>query len=135
MSNDPPITTSEAITEGLRVVVRARYSAAHSDPQAGSWFFLYTVRLCNESTGKLKLLSRHWLIHDSTGHAEEVRGPGVIGKQPELEPGDEFEYTSGCPLRTPFGSMHGSYEIVREDGSTFQAEIARFELRQPSALH
>ena len=135
MPDPPPITTSEAITEGLRVSVSARYSAAHSDPQAGNWFFLYTIRLYNESTTKLKLLSRHWLINDSTGHAEEVRGPGVIGEQPELDPGEDFEYTSGCPLRTPFGSMKGSYEIVREDGSTFSAEIAQFELRQPRALH
>jgi ApaG protein len=135
MPNDPPITTSEALTEGLRVAVRARYSAAHSDPQAGNWFFVYTIRLSNEGSSKLKLLSRHWLINDSTGRAEEVRGPGVIGEQPELDPGEEFEYTSGCPLPTPFGSMQGRYEIAREDGSTFEAEIAKFELREPRALH
>jgi ApaG protein len=135
MSSSSPITTSEAVTEGLRVSVRARYSAEHSDPQAGRWFFLYTIRLSNESNEKLQLLSRHWLINDGTGSQEEVRGPGVVGQQPELVPGDDFEYTSGCPLPSPFGSMQGSYQISREDGSNFEAEIAKFELRQPSALH
>ena len=135
MASDPPITTSEAVTKGLRVAVRARYSAEHSDPQAGLWFFVYTIELSNEGSEKLQLLSRHWLINDGTGHTEEVRGPGVVGEQPELEPGEAFEYTSGCPLPTPFGSMQGSYEMSREDGSTFEAEIARFELRQPTALH
>ena len=135
MASDPPITTSEALTLGLRVAVRARYSAEHSDPQAGLWFFVYTIQLSNEGDERLQLLSRHWVINDGTGHTEEVRGPGVVGQQPELEPGDDFEYTSGCPLPTPFGSMQGSYEISREDGSTFDAEIAEFELRQPQAVH
>jgi ApaG protein len=135
MTGDSPITTSEALTQGVRVEVRARYSAEHSDPQAGRWFFLYTIRLKNEGSHKVQLLSRHWVISDGTGHAEEVRGPGVVGEQPELAPGEDFEYTSGCPLPTPFGSMQGSYEMLREDGSTFEAAIAEFTLRQPSALH
>ena len=135
MPNGPPITTSEATTEGLRVEVRARYSAEHSDPQSGLWFFLYTIRLCNEGDETVQLISRHWVINDGTGHAEEVRGPGVVGEQPELAPGEDFEYTSGCPLPTPFGTMQGSYQMSRADGSTFDAEIALFELRQPQAVH
>jgi ApaG protein len=135
MPSDSPITTSEALTEGVRVEVRARYCDERSDPQAGQWFFLYTIRLKNEGSETVQLLSRHWVINDATGHEEEVRGPGVVGQQPELAPGEDFEYTSGCPLPTPFGSMQGSYEMSREDGSTFQATVARFELRQPSALH
>ena len=135
MSTGPPTTTSEATTEGVRVEVRARYSAEHSDPQTGLWFFLYTVRLRNEGSETVQLVSRHWVINDGTGHAEEVRGPGVVGEQPELAPGEDYEYTSGCPLPTPFGSMQGSYQMCREDGSTFDAEIAEFELRQPQAVH
>ena len=110
-------------------------TAEHSDPAVGRWFFVYTIRLSNEGSEKLQLISRHWQISDGTGRAEEVRGPGVVGQQPELEPGEEFEYTSGCPLPTPFGSMQGCYEMCREDGSTFEAQIAQFELRQPRALH
>ena len=135
MSNDSPTTSSEAVTKGLRVAVRARYSAEHSDPQAGRWFFVYTIRLSNEGSETLQLVSRHWVIHDGTGQAEEVRGPGVVGQQPELEPGQAFEYSSGCPLPTPFGSMRGSYQMSCADGSGFDAEIAEFELRQPRSLH
>jgi len=128
-------TTSEAVTEGLRVTVRARYSPDHSDPARSEWFFLYTIRLRNESHETLQLLSRHWIIRNGAGKVEEVRGPGVVGEQPVLEPGDEYEYTSGCPLETPMGSMEGHYEMVWESGGSFDAEIARFELRQPTALH
>ena len=135
MSTGPPITTSEATTGGVRVQVRARYSAEHSDPQTGLWFFLYTIRLHNEGNESMQLISRLWVINDGTGRTEEVRGPGVVGEQPELAPGEDYEYTSGCPLPTPFGTMQGSYQMSREDGSTFEAEIAPFELRQPQAVH
>jgi ApaG protein len=130
-----PITTSDASTESVRVEVRAQYSPEHSDPTGSEWFFLYTIRITNESDQKVQLLNRHWLIQDATGKSQEVRGPGVVGEQPELDPGQSFEYTSGCPLPTPFGSMQGSYEMVREGGELFNATIARFDLRQPSALH
>jgi ApaG protein len=129
------VTRSEAVTEGLRVQVEAHYSPEHSDPGHSQWFFLYTIRLRNEGERTCQLLSRHWIIRSGTGNVEEVRGPGVVGEQPVLEPGDAFEYTSGCPLDTPFGSMEGTYQMVREDGSHFEAEIERFELRQPQALH
>ena len=128
-------TSSDSVTQGLRVSVRARYSPEHSDPPRSQWFFLYTIRLHNQSGETCQLLNRHWIIRNGAGKVEEVRGPGVVGEQPVLEPGDEYEYTSGCPLDTPFGSMEGSYEMVWESGGSFDAEIARFELRQPTALH
>jgi ApaG protein len=127
--------SSEACTHGVRVQVRARYSPEHSDPQRSYWFFLYTIRIANEGSRPVQLLTRHWIITDATGHVEEVRGPGVVGAQPRLEPGEEFEYTSGCPLRTPFGSMEGTFQMVGEDKSGFDARVARFELREPRAVH
>lgn len=132
---DAPVTGSEAVTHGIRVQVRARYSPEHSDPGQSQWFFLYTIRISNEGTAKAQLINRHWIIIDGTGHTEEVQGEGVVGQQPELEPGQSFEYTSGCPLGTPFGSMSGSYEMRRSDGVPFEVEIALFELVQPSAIH
>ena len=128
--------SSEACTEGIRVQVRARYSPEHSDPQRSQWFFLYTIRIANEGPGPVQLLTRHWTITDATGHVEEVRGPGVVGVQPRLEPGERFEYTSGCPLHTPFGSMEGTFQMVTdEEGEAFDAEVARFELLEPRAVH
>jgi ApaG protein len=129
------VSISEAVTEGLRVSVEARYSAEHSRPSANQWFFLYTIRIANEGAETCQLVSRHWIIRDATGRIEEVRGQGVVGEQPVLEPGDSFEYTSGCPLPTPFGSMEGTYQMVTAGGGHFDAEIARFELREPGAIH
>jgi ApaG protein len=119
------------------VKVRAKYSADHSDPQRSQWFFLYTIRITNEGEDPVQLLTRHWIITDATGHVEEVRGPGVVGAQPLLQPGESFEYTSGCPLRTPFGSMQGTFQMVypESDREGFDAEVARFELREPGAVH
>ena len=132
---EAPVTGSEAVTRGIRVQVRARYSPEHSDPAQSQWFFLYTIRISNEGDTVTQLVSRHWIIVDGTGHTEEVRGDGVIGQQPTLEPGQSFEYTSGCPLGTPFGSMSGTYEMQRVDGVAFEAEIALFELVLPTAIH
>jgi ApaG protein len=132
---DPTLSTSEAVTEGVRVCVRARYSAEHSSPQQSEWFFLYTITIANESDQSVTLINRNWLILDATGKSEEVHGPGVIGEQPALAPGQAFEYTSGCPLSTPFGSMSGTYEMSREDGTCFEAEVRLFQLRQPNAIH
>jgi ApaG protein len=129
------MSRSEAVTDGLRISVESRYSAEHSRPSANQWFFLYTIRISNEGAETCQLVSRHWIIRDATGRVEEVRGQGVVGEQPVLEPGDSFEYTSGCPLQTPFGSMEGSYQMVTEGGAHFDAEIARFELREPGAIH
>ena len=132
---DLPTGSSEASTEGVRVRARARYSPERSDPARSSWFFLYTIRITNEGSLAAQLLSRHWIITDATGKVEEVRGPGVVGAQPNLEPGESFEYTSGCPLQTPFGSMRGSFQMLRDDDSHFDAEIGLFELREPGGLH
>jgi ApaG protein len=129
------VPSSEAVTRGVRVVVNARYSASHSDPAKREWFFLYTVTISNEGEETVQLVNRHWVIMNANGHVEEVRGPGVIGNQPTLKTGEKFEYTSGCPLRTPFGSMHGEYEMVTEDGDTFLAEIAPFALRESETFH
>lgn len=129
------ISTSEAVTQGVRVTVRARYSPEHSSPQQSQWFFLYTITITNESDQSVKLLNRNWLILDATGKSEEVHGPGVIGEQPALAPGQAFEYTSGCPLSTPFGSMSGSYGMSREDGTRFEVEVRLFQLREPHAIH
>ena len=94
---------SEAVTRGIRVEVSARYSPDHSRP-GNQWFFLYTVTISNEGEDTVQLVSRHWVITDGAGEVEEVEGPGVVGEQPVLEPGDSYQYTSGCPLPTPFGS-------------------------------
>ena len=128
-------TSSEAETSGLQVSVRARYSPEHSSPASSRWFFLYTIRITNTSDVAVTLLNRHWTIVDGTGHSEEVHGPGVVGKQPTLDPDASFEYTSGCPLPTPFGSMAGSFEMQRGDGTQFEAEVALFQLIQPASIH
>ena len=96
---------------------------------------LYTVRITNEGTSTAQLLTRHWIITDATGKVEEVKGPGVIGEQPVLQQGQSFEYTSGCPLTTPFGSMRGTYQMKTPDGDEFDAEIEEFILREPHAMH
>ena len=127
--------TSEAVTRGLRVRVESEYAPDRSQPTKSKWFFLYTVTISNEGADTLQLLTRHWIITDGTGHVEEVRGPGVVGKQPTLRPGESFEYTSGCPLATPFGVMEGSYQMMSEDGERFDARIAPFTLSEPYTVH
>jgi ApaG protein len=133
--NLSPVTSSEAVTEGVRVTVRARYSPEHSDPNQSQWFFLYTIRIQNEGEETVQLTDRHWYIVDGSGRTEEVQGPGVVGNQPVLESGQAFEYTSGCPLTTPFGSMSGTYRMQRSNGTVFEAEIGLFELREPASIH
>ena len=125
---------SEAVTKGIRVHVTSHYSAEHSQPQ-NLWFFLYTIKISNESTDTVQLISRHWIITNAENQVEEVQGPGVIGKQPVLAPGESFEYTSGCPLTTPFGMMKGTYQMVTADGDNFEVEIAPFALTEPYTVH
>jgi ApaG protein len=125
---------SEASTQGVRVRVAARYHPERSDPPQKDFFFSYTVTITNEGADAVQLLSRHWVITDATGHVEHVRGPGVVGQQPLLKPGESFEYTSACPLPTSLGSMHGTYEMRRENGTRFEAEIAPFTLADPDSL-
>lgn len=127
--------SSAATTRGVRVDVRAKFSPAHSQPELGHWFFLYTVVIENQSDETVQLVTRHWIITDAAGQVEEVRGPGVVGQQPVLEPGDTFEYTSGCPFTSPWGRMKGSYQMIGAGGETFDAEIAEFSLEAPYVVH
>jgi ApaG protein len=131
----PSSPSSEAVTRGIRVVVRAAYSPEHSAPERSHWFFLYTINIANESDVTVQLVSRYWLITDGRGDTAEVRGLGVVGEQPVLPPGESFEYTSGCPLTTPFGTMRGTYQMVTPDGERFDTDIAEFMLSGPYQVH
>ena len=126
---------SNALTHGIRVTVSSAYIPAQSAPKARRYVFSYTVRISNEGTETAQLKSRHWIITDGNGKIEQVRGPGVVGEQPMLRPGEHFEYTSGCVLETPRGSMEGTYQMVRSDGSEFDAAIAAFALMLPYSLN
>jgi ApaG protein len=126
---------SDALTNGIRVTVSSAYVAGQSAPKARRYVFAYTVRISNEGSETAQLRSRHWIITDGNGKIEQVRGPGVVGEQPTLRPGEHFEYTSGCVLETPRGQMHGTYQMVRADGSEFDATIAPFALLLPYSLN
>ena len=130
-----PKEVSNAITDGIRVTVKSQYVADQSAPLAQRYVFAYTVRIANEGSEPAQLRTRHWIITDGTGKVEEVRGPGVVGHQPSLRPGEHFEYTSGCVLRTARGQMHGTYQMQRPDGRMFDAEIAPFVLALPHSLN
>jgi ApaG protein len=129
------MTESEAITRNIRVHVAAQYVPGQSQPFQNDWCFHYTVEISNEGADTIQLISRHWIITDATGHVEEVKGAGVVGQQPVLEPGDSFEYTSGCHLKTSSGTMHGTYQMVSGDGEQFDVEIAPFVLTEPYTVH
>ena len=119
---------SRAITDGIQVSVQSEFRPDRSFPAQSRFLFTYTVRILNGGASSARLLSRHWIITDARGEREEVRGDGVVGQQPLLKPGQSFEYTSGTRLRTPTGSMQGSYFCVAEDGEQFDAEIPAFVL-------
>lgn len=123
------------MTRGIRVSVDARFSPEHSAPDRHHWFFLYTITIENTGDLTVQLLTRHWIITDAGGRVEEVRGPGVVGEQPVLMPGESFEYTSGCPLTTASGSMVGTYQMITPNGEEFDVEIAKFDLRGPYTVH
>lgn len=127
--------SSEAITNGVRVHVESTFDPQRSRINENQWFFLYTITIANEGSRRVQLMSRHWIITDEAGRVEEVRGTGVVGEQPVLEPGETFEYTSGCPLPTPTGTMQGSYQMRTEGGDTFEAEIAPFLLSEPYLIN
>lgn len=129
------MSVAEAVTRGVRVRVHVEYKADRSDPGQKRWFFAYRVNIRNEGAQTVQLLNRHWIITDAEGKSEEVRGPGVVGERPVIESGQAYEYTSFCPLPTPFGSMRGSYEMVTGDGETFDAEIPPFVLAEPFAVN
>jgi ApaG protein len=128
-------STSQATTHGVRVSVRARFIPERSNPGDNEWFFAYTIEIANESDQTVQLLSRHWIITDADGKVEEVHGPGVVGQQPILGPGQKFEYTSACPLITSFGVMQGTYQMVTTDGDHFDITIAPFSLHEPYAVN
>ena len=132
---DATESTSRAVTRGIRVEVRARFIPERSNPSDNEWFFAYTITIANESGKTVQLLSRHWIITDADGKVEEVQGPGVIGQQPVLGPGQSFEYTSACPLPTSFGVMQGTYQMATPDGDHFDIAIAPFSLHEPYAIN
>lgn len=127
---------SDTVTRGIRIVVRPRYVAEQSEPSRNQYLFAYHITIRNEGDEVVQLLSRHWLITNGEGHVEEVRGPGVVGYQPVLKPGEEFQYTSGCPLTTPVGTMEGEFTMQLQDGGAqFDARIDPFTLAMPRALN
>lgn len=132
-TRDP--ANSEATTEGVRVTVRSRFEPEHSDPEDGRFLFSYTVTIENRGDETVQLLSRRWVITDGDGDQQVVEGPGVVGKQPILAPGESFEYSSFCPLPTSVGTMEGSYWMSVPGGGSFEAEIAPFTLAVPGAVN
>ena len=119
----------------IKVHVDTAYLEAQSSVQRNRYVFTYTVTILNSGTIAAKLLTRHWIITDSEGKELEVRGEGVVGEQPHLQPGERFEYTSGTVLETPVGVMHGSYQMLADDGTEFDAKINPFTLSVPKVLH
>ena len=128
-------SSSDMLTNGVRIRVNPEFLSEQSDPESGLWLHAYHVTIGNEGKTSVQLVSRHWIITNARGEVEHVRGPGVVGHQPVLQPGETFQYTSGCPMNTPVGTMHGTYQMVRDDGFQFDAEIAPFTLSEPYALN
>jgi len=121
-----------ATTRDITVRVSVTYLPEQSEPSKGRWFWAYHIRIENEGGRAVQLVSREWLITDGRGSQHPVRGEGVVGEQPVLEPGNSFDYVSGCPLTTPTGSMEGRYFMVAADGSNFEVAIPRFPLIAPA---
>ncbi len=121
-----------ATTRNIQVTVTPEYSSDRSSPDEGEYFWAYTIEIVNLGEETVQFVSRHWQITDAHGRTEEVKGPGVVGKQPLLHQGERFEYTSGVPLKTPSGLMRGTYQMVTEDGDDFDAEVPAFSLDAPS---
>ena len=126
---------STAITDSIEVSVQSEFRADRSAPAQARYLFTYTVRILNGGTASARLLSRHWIITDARGEREEVTGDGVVGQQPHLTPGQSFQYTSFCVLHTPLGQMRGTYTMLRDDGKTFQVEIAPFALAVAASMN
>jgi len=126
---------SEAVTRDVSVEVLSQYSAENSRPLEGEWVFQYTVRITNKGTETVQLISRHWIIADAAEETREVKGPGVVGEQPVLAPGESFQYSSWCPLKTPMGTMRGTYQMIRPSGEQFDIVIAPFALKARYTVH
>jgi ApaG protein len=133
------IPSSKPVAEGkkyhISVNVNTAYLADQSDPSSDRYVFAYTITIANTGTVAAQLISRHWIITDAENVTQEVKGLGVVGEQPLLQPGESFEYTSGTAMATPVGTMQGSYQMVAEDGIKFDAEIPVFTLSMPRVLH
>lgn len=119
----------------VTVKVRSEFIPEQSSLALDRYAFAYTVTIVNAGNIAAQLVSRHWLVTDANLHVQEVRGLGVVGEQPLLQPGESFEYTSGCVINTPNGTMHGSFQMVADDGATFDAPIEKFTLIMPRVLH
>ncbi len=122
-----------ATTRNVQITVTPEYSAERSSPEEGEYFWAYTIEIVNLGGEAVQLISRHWKITDANGRTEEVKGAGVVGKQPRLKQGQRFEYTSGVPLTTSSGLMSGTYQMVTEDGEDFDAVVPAFSLDSPAA--
>jgi ApaG protein len=121
-------------TDGVRVTVETFFIEDQSDPAQDQYAFAYRITIANEGTAPVQLRRRHWIITDGNGNVEEVEGPGVVGEQPVLDPGEEHRYQSGAVLKTPVGTMEGTYEMHEGEGRSFQAQIPRFPLQMPGVL-
>ncbi|MBC8323575.1 MAG: Co2+/Mg2+ efflux protein ApaG [Candidatus Marinimicrobia bacterium] len=126
---------SNTISKGIRIRVEPEYLPQRSDPTKPIYYFAYHITITNESEKIIQLISRYWHITDSNGNVEEIRGPGVVGKQPRLKAGESFEYTSFCPLPTEFGVMHGTFQMARDSGNSFNARIKPFKLAVPFSVN
>lgn len=120
-----------ALTQDIRVTVRPEFSTERSEPSEDSYFWIYTIEIANQGRRKVRLTHRHWRITDALGHVETVDGPGVVGEQPTIAPGQAYRYSSGCPLKTPSGFMVGCYDMVDDEGHKFEVEIPAFSLDSP----
>ncbi len=122
-----------SVTKDIRVTVEPHYLEEESDPEQWRFFWAYTIDIGNGGLASVQLLARHWRITDSNGQVEEMRGLGVVGEQPQIDPGEAFSYTSGCPLGTPSGIMVGTYQMAGADGEVFSVDIPAFSLDLPDA--
>jgi len=119
----------------IQVNVTTTYIEEQSDPGLNRYVFAYTITISNQGKVAAKLLTRHWIINDANGNVQEVHGEGVVGEKPYLQPGDTFQYTSGTVIETPVGSMEGTYQMLSDDGTPFDAQIPPFTLSLPHTLH
>jgi ApaG protein len=127
--------TPDPVDPKIRVEVETSYVEEQSDPRDKRFVFSYTITIRNEGEVPARLLTRHWIITDANGNVKEMRGDGVVGEQPYLKPGQGFRYSSGAVIETPVGTMHGTYQMVADDGRQFDAAIAPFRLAMPGVLH
>lgn len=129
-----PVEYYTATTEGIQIEVLPTFLPDRSNPKDNQFFYSYKIRITNHGEVSARVIHRHWKIKDGNGHTQEVQGSGVIGEQPMLRPGDTYEYSSFCPLRTPYGNMRGKYQMIDEFGNRFWVEVPLFFFRPPQGL-